>query len=146
MSPEWASIIGALVGALIAVIASYGVESFRERQRNISRLQSVARTIASEIHSHKEAIEASLGRKCSIEETKKKFTDIQWQHHQNELWGLAPSTGVLFRKYYDALEEIKSIKLTHDSDLEKEFADVLKIANRCLDEAKFPLRNVRIRV
>ena len=139
MAPEWASIVGAVVGALITLFASYGFESFREKQRNEKRRTSIARTIASEIYFHSEAVEALLKGTETIKTIREKFTDFQWQQYQNELWGLDPLLGVLFRKYYNELENMKT-GLNHNSKLEKEFAPLMELAKECLRKADFPMR------
>lgn len=119
---------------------SYKVENFREKQRNKRRLQAVARTIASEVHAHKEAIELLFKNRETLKGLWSKFTDTQWQQYQNELWELSPTLGVLFRRYYDAIEAIKTKQFTLDSNIKKEFAPLEKLAITCLEKADFPLR------
>lgn len=148
MSPE---LVGALVGGIIAIagvligtLLSHKLQNIREKQRNESRRQSAARTIASEIHGHKEAVEALLNRKdITIKETRDKLDNVQWRQQQKDIWKLDPSLGVLFRQYYDELENMKSRQFTFDSYLEKEFAPLIEKAEECLKGANFPYSKLK---
>ena len=141
MSPECAIIVGAILGALITVFASYGVESFREVQRNKRRRQSAARTIASEVYANTEAVEELFNRTdITLRTVREKFADFQWQQYKKEIWDLDPKLGILFQNYYKELENMKYREFNHESDLRNEFTPLIELAKKCLREADFPMR------
>jgi len=136
------TIVGVVAGSLITLFVSYKVDTYRDKQRDEKRLKSVVKTVASEIHSHKEYILELIDGQEMLRDLVVKLTDIQWEQNQKDIWELDPSAGVLFRRYFDALERIKTKQFTHDCNLEEEFKPLLKLADECLERANFPLRRV----
>ena len=149
MAPEFVALLGAAVGALIGFLSAYGNEILRERRYTEKRRQQVARTIASEIHSHNEAIEKAIDDEVvMLEKVLKSLSDQQWQAFQNEIWGLQPDLGIRFRKYYDQLEWMKGAFPTElkAKISEGSLESLLELAKDCLRMADFPIRSVRIRM
>ena len=134
------TIVGVVVGSLITLFVSYKVDTYRDKKRDEKRLKSVAKTVASEIHAHKEFLLSVINGQETLKDKEVKLTDKQWEQNQKDIWELDPSTGVLFRRYYDRLGKIKTKQFTHDSNFEVEFKPLLKLADECLEKANFPLQ------
>lgn len=123
----------------MTVFATYGLEGLRRKRDRGELAKQVARAIASEVHSHKWTLTQVLEGKRQLAEIPY-LPEVQWQASQRELWGLNPVLGVMFRRYYDALGELKSTQFTMGADLEVAFAPILGLADECLRTSDFPLR------